>query len=185
LRRKLSASTGESVAEGATVLLELLGRKALLVLRGLLEPSVRKETKVKLVFKAKSGPKALLVLKVRLVLKALKVELDLRDLKANPAPLVRKASKVLPVQLGLRERRVQRDLWVLWDPRESKVKSVLLDQWVLWERRAQRVKWVLMVALLTKLQWLMALLVQSVHGLTPSKARMESPEPKAQTDELA
>jgi hypothetical protein len=61
---------------------------------------------------------------------------------------LRKASKVLPVQLGLKGRRAHRDLWVLWvlwDPKALKVKSVLLDLQVQTEHRVRRAKWVLRV----------------------------------------
>jgi hypothetical protein len=149
-----------------------------------LDLRVRKETKVNKVFRAKLAQKVLLALKVRLDLGEIRAQWDLWDLKGNPAPLVRKASKVLPVQLELPARRVRRDLWVLWDPEELKVKSVLLDQWVLWERRVQRAQWVLMVALLTNWHWLMALLAQSVRGLIHSKAKTESPVAREQTEEL-
>jgi hypothetical protein len=153
--------------------------------RGPLALPVRKETKVNKAYKVNRVQRVLLVLKVKLELRAMLAQWGLQDLRENPAPLVRRASKVLPVQLDLPVRRVTRDLWVLWDPRESKVKSVLLDRWVLWERRVQRVQWVLMVVLLTKLHWLTALLAQSVHGLTRSRVRTASQVAKAQTEELA
>jgi hypothetical protein len=160
---------------------ELRGLKGL---RAQLELPVRKETKVNKVYKVSKVRRALLVLRVKLELRVIQAQWDLQDLKAKPAPLVRRASKVLPVQLGQPVRRVTRDLWVLWDQQEKKVVSVLLDLQVLWERRAQRAQWVLMVALLTSWRWLMALLAQNVPGLTRLRVRTVSQVAKEQTEEL-
>lgn len=118
--------------------------------------SARKETRVNKVFKVKLDRRAMLVLLAKLDLRALSVQKVLSELRENPAPQVLRASKVLPVQLDLPARRVKLDLWVLWDPKGLKVKSVLLDRQVQTERRVQRALWDLKV-LRAKLELLVLL----------------------------
>jgi hypothetical protein len=127
------------------VRLAAMGHKVLKAPRDLKDPSARRETKVNRVFKVKSDHRAKSDQLENLENKVQKAQKAHKDLRENPAPLVRKASKVLPVQLGLRERRVHRDLWVLWDPKDLKVRSVLLDLQVQMEHRVRRAKWVLKV----------------------------------------
>lgn len=145
MRRKLPVSTRKLVAKVATAFQVQTAQPDHKDPRAHKAPKEIAVSKVLTDYRAKLDHKENRVFKDLLDLRVLLAQMELTELLEKPAPQVRRASKVLPVQLELPARRAKLDLWVLWDPKDLKVKSVLLDLQVQMEHRVRRVKWALRV----------------------------------------